>query len=392
MTDAALEVQWFGSYSRGEGYPRSATLIDGLRDQGCRVTELHAPLFQGAGDRVSAAGGGGALRLLTRQTVAAARLAGAWFREDAPDVTVVGSGGLFDVPLLRFLQNIERGPCVYDAFIPQYDTVVRDRQLASPDSLRAKLLFRAERLACRLADAVLCDTSAHADLLARDYAVPRERFHVIPVAQPGPDAPSPLPADDGLRVLLVASFIPLHGVETVIAAAQRLTDSGIELEIIGHGQEFDRLAPHAAALPHVHLSGRFQPEAEVRAALRRAHVGLGVFGTTEKAARVLPLKAAMTLSEARALVTADTPAARDALGESGDAALLVPPGDADALASALVRLREDPELRAALATKGRRLYEERFTPQAVGSRLVETLHALVKASGSGESRTAPLVD
>jgi glycogen(starch) synthase len=47
----------------------------------------------------------------------------------------------------------------------------------------------------------------------------------------------------------------------------------------------------------------------------------------------------------------------------GRHAVLVPPDDPCALADALSRMLDDPPLRAALAARGRRLFEERFSPE-----------------------------
>ena len=58
---------------------------------------------------------------------------------------MVGYGGLLDVGILRMLQNLDRLPVVWDAFVPLYDSVVRDRALAAPDSFRARTLLRIER-------------------------------------------------------------------------------------------------------------------------------------------------------------------------------------------------------------------------------------------------------
>ena len=58
--------------------------------------------------------------------------------------------------------------------------------------------------------------------------------------------------------------------------------------------------------------------------------------------------------------------------EDGAEALLVPPGDADALAGALRRLLGSPELRARLAAGGRRAHDRRFS----ASRLVAGLEAV----------------
>jgi glycosyltransferase involved in cell wall biosynthesis len=53
----------------------------------------------------------------------------------------------------------------------------------------------------------------------------------------------------------------------------------------------------------------------------------------------------------------------------GESALLIPPGDASALAGALARLAGDAELRARLAAAGRRLFEERFAAEPFAAAL-----------------------
>ena len=75
-----MRVLWFGSYSKGPGYPRSETLIAGLRELGHDVVEVHVPLFDGAPDRVALGAGRGAARLAWRQAMAAVRLAARYFR------------------------------------------------------------------------------------------------------------------------------------------------------------------------------------------------------------------------------------------------------------------------------------------------------------------------
>ena len=82
-----------------------------------------------------------------------------------------------------------------------------------------------------------------------------------------------------------------------------------------------------------------------------AGCALGIFGTSAKAARVIPNKAFQALACGTPLVTADTPAARELLVD-GESALLVPPGDPEALADAVRRLAGDAAWRGGSAQAG----------------------------------------
>ena len=101
--------------------------------------------------------------------------------------------------------------------------------------------------------------------------------------------------------------------------------------------------------------------------LNRATCALGIFGTSAKAQRVIPNKAFQALACGTPLVTADTPAARELLVD-GESALLVPPGDPEALAGALHRLAAEPELAPRLGAAGHSLYRERASEEVLGRR------------------------
>jgi glycosyltransferase involved in cell wall biosynthesis len=82
---------------------------------------------------------------------------------------------------------------------------------------------------------------------------------------------------------------------------------------------------------------------------------------------VIPNKAFQALACGTPLVTGDTPGARELL-VAGESALLVPPGDAEALMQALRRLAGDPELASRLSAGGRAAYEARASEDVLGRR------------------------
>jgi glycosyltransferase involved in cell wall biosynthesis len=82
---------------------------------------------------------------------------------------------------------------------------------------------------------------------------------------------------------------------------------------------------------------------------------------------VIPNKAFQALACGVPLVTADTPAARELLADE-ETALLVPPGDPDALAEALRRLAAEPETARRIALAGQAVYRERASEEVLGRR------------------------
>jgi glycosyltransferase involved in cell wall biosynthesis len=94
---------------------------------------------------------------------------------------------------------------------------------------------------------------------------------------------------------------------------------------------------------------------------------------------VIPNKAYQALACGRALITGDTPAARELLRDGVDA-LLVPPGDPRALAHAVRRLAGDAALTARIAEAGRETYVARAGEAALGRRWRRLLEDLIARS------------
>jgi len=111
-------------------------------------------------------------------------------------------------------------------------------------------------------------------------------------------------------------------------------------------------------------------------AIRQAGCSLGIFGTSGKARRVIPNKAFQAIACGAPLITADTPAARELLSDEASA-LLVPAGDAEALAGAIRGLASDPELAGRIAAGGRAAYEGKASEAVLGEQWREIIERLL---------------
>jgi glycosyltransferase involved in cell wall biosynthesis len=257
----------------------------------------------------------------------AARLARAQPRlahriEGSFDAVVVGYPGHVDVfTARRACPNV---PLVLNPLVSLTDTFVHDRRRFAPGSLAARTLAAIDRRAFRSADVVVADTAAHAELFATLGA---QRVEVCFV---GADERVFFPGSERREqtALFVGKLIPLHGVATILAAAAFAPD--VPFRIVGSGQ----LQPLLASTPANVEWVPWIEYARLGDEYRRAGCALGIFGSSAKAARVVPNKAFQALACGTPLVTADTPAARELLRD-GESALLVPAGDAPTLADAI---------------------------------------------------------
>jgi len=379
-----VRICYFGTYSDQEGYPMNRVLLAGLEAAGCTVIPCHVRVWEDAADKMAGVGGGRAVVRALRLAAAWGRLAVRFARLPDYDVLVVGYVGHLDLLLAKALGLFRPRPVVLNALISLHDTVVTDRGLVSPGTLKARLLAWLDRTAFRLADRVLIDTDAHGRHLAEVYGAAPERLVRVRVgADPAgvPEAPPEPPADGPVTVLYFGTYIALHGVPTILEAARRLAGrGGLRFVMLGRGQELAAMQAAAGDLGNVRFDPRWVDRAALLEAVAASHVCLGVFGTGAKAGRVIPCKVYDALAMGRPVVTADTPAARELLTDGADA-VLVPPGDPDALAKALAALADDPERRAALGRAGHATFRARCTPEAIGRELAQALETLVAPVG-----------
>ena len=282
-----------------------------------------------------------------------------------PDVVVFLYPGHLDACVLGPIARIRRIPAVLDVFISLYDTVVVDRGLRSPRSPVALATRALDVLACWSVPTVVVDTPEHADFFARFTRRGRGHFAVLWVGAEESQFTAEPDAGDDACILWYLTYIPLHGFETVARAAALLADDGRVFRLIGDGQERGAAEKLARELGLTNMEFvAAVPESELAREIGRASICLGVFGTSDKAARVVPNKVFQCAAAGRALVTAATPAIETAFG---DALVTVPVGDEHALADAIRSLRGPARLEA--TARARAVFVERYSEAALAGDL-----------------------
>jgi glycosyltransferase involved in cell wall biosynthesis len=230
---------------------------------------------------------------------------------------------------------------------------------------RLRVAYRAyrpfEQALLKRAHAIVTTSRAYLD--ASSALAPwRDKAHVIALGC-GDSAPVPArqdlwPVGDGLRVLAVGRMSRYKGFEVLLDAIAQASDA--RLLLIGEGECAAELRDRVATLrleDRVRFAGAVDDDT-----LLGAYAAADVF--------VLP---SLNRGEAFGLVLleamrAGVPVIASAIAGSGigdvvadgETGLLVAPGDADALADALARMR-DADLRRRLGNDGRRRWLEHFT-------------------------------
>lgn len=351
------------------GKPRTRILIGGLRSQNAIVAECICDVWGGVEDKSEVKSAGERLGVLIRYCLAYPILVFRYLRAPRHDAVMVAYMGHFDVLVLWPFAKLRGAKVVWDAFLSLYGTVVEDRKMIAAGRPLARLLHNLEKFACRAADVVILDTHAHADYFRNRYRLRPEKVISVWVGVETDifdrrAVAAPPARKDDFSVLFYGQFIPLHGVEHIVDAARRTRDPSIKWTLIGQGQERAKIDALLSKLklPSVRLID-WTDYTALPDMIARADLCLGIFGDSDKAARVIPNKVFQILAMGRPLATADTPAIREIVSKETPGVWLVPPGSGAALAESVAAAkRRRDEGGHELLYPG---IEQQISPQAI---------------------------
>ena len=265
----------------------------------------------------------------------------------------------------------------------------RRHDLAAAPTLRKKLatsrwysFLRMQRQVVQRLPAVLTVSRNSAADIVRDFAVPAERLTVVPVGvETDVFRPPASPRVPGRIVATASADVPLKGLVPLLEAVAKLrTERDVELVVVG------RAKPGGAAASAIDRLGLSDAVRFLSGLSEPALVDL--FGSAEIA--VVPslyegfsLPAIEAMACGTPLVATTAGALPEVVGPDGVSALHVPPGDPEALAAAMGRLLDDPELAARLGAAGRQRVVEHYTWRAVARSTVAWYRSVLADRDAG---------
>jgi glycosyltransferase involved in cell wall biosynthesis len=165
------------------------------------------------------------------------------------------------------------------------------------------------------------------------------------------------PSGGALRLACVGTLHEVKGQHFLVDACRRLAQRGVELrcDFVGDGPDrasLERAARAAGLGERVRFLGSL-PREQVAACLREADVAVVPSVPTRDGRREgIPVALMEAAASGKPVVASRLSGIPEAI-EHGAEGLLVPPGDAEALADALAALAADPELRRRLGAAAR---------------------------------------
>jgi len=233
-----------------------------------------------------------------------------------------------------------------------------------------RMQARVARRVARSGPLITVSESSKRDI-CRDFRVRPERVHIIPL---GVDTrvfrPRPTPRVPGRIVAVASADSPMKGTATLLRAVGKLaTDTDAHLIIVGKpAPATQRLTVQLSLADRVTFTHGLSDEA-FSALLASAETAV-----VPSLYEGFSLPAVEHMASGTPLVASRTGALPEV---TGDAALLVMPGEDEELAAVLRRLHDSPAERAALAQRALRRVGERFAWPAVARATVEQyLHTM----------------
>ncbi|OHA18461.1 MAG: hypothetical protein A2664_00770 [Candidatus Taylorbacteria bacterium RIFCSPHIGHO2_01_FULL_46_22b] len=280
--------------------------------------------------------------------------------------------------VVSFLSS--RKKIIYNALASAYEAYVLDRGMYPKYSFRAFLWWTVDFLSFQLADAVLVESQAQLEFIARTFFAPRRKLHVVYTGVSEslfhPDATVTKKTD--FTVAFRGILIPATGIEVVLEAAKLLKDEQIHFWISGWGQLQAKVSEYITSnsLTNVTLNTLFLEPDDLRTRMLSAHILLGQFSSNSRLDRTIQHKTSEALALGMPYITRDSVSNREILRDKENV-LFVTPSDPIDLKEKILLLQSDIALRERLGAAARVTFINKLSQVVLGEEVAKVLYTVM---------------
>ena len=272
--------------------------------------------------------------------------------------------------MTKFYSKYRKIPIVYDYFISKFQTFYEDREIFSRKNkifkvLKYAFLYCLDYFECLLSDSVILDTNTHIEYFTKKFKLKKKKFTKIlvgaePIFRVSNIAINRDREFKKFKVGFWGTYIPLHGIEYIIKAANLLKeDRRITFSLLGRGQTYEKIIELAKSLNLENIEFlNMVPLHELPLFISGCDIGLGIFGKREKSSCVIPNKVFEAIQMKVPIITSDTPAIRE-LFTHMENIYLCQKSNHHSLTNAILDLVNDQKLRNKISENAFQLYREK---------------------------------
>ncbi len=289
---------------------------------------------------------------------------------EKPDVYMLGFRG---TELFWLVRLITAGkPLIYDEFLNPYLWTIEEHKKFKKGSVLEKLVRFYTKYTLNAADYVLSDTYAHASYSFTNFGISSDKFTTLYV---GTDEKvftesSSKEKDNkkSFNVFFYGNFLPLHGINHIINAAEALKDKkDIQFTIIGGANRKEDMEVFLADVAKRKLNNvEHKPWVEYEELpdyIRRSDLCLGgPFAGTPQAQKVITGKAYQFLSIAKPTIIGAIDEEVGFVDKRN--CLLIKQGSTDELVANILWAYENQDKLAKIGKSGQDLYKKKFSQAA----------------------------
>ena len=286
-----------------------------------------------------------------------------------PDYYILGFRGyeiFWIVRLITFGKML-----ILDHMMSPYDSLLNEKKIVKKGGLIDRFIYFYEKSILRHADVILTDTDLHKTYFTSQFAVNAEKIHSIPVGT-DEDVFKSVPfisykgKKDFFNVLFYGSFLPLHGIDIILAAADLLQDKPISFIIIGGKgkalRDFNEMKKRLGLNNIIHK--KWASYEQLPDVIQKANVCLGgPFGNTGQAHRVITGKTFQFLAMGKPAIVGKIE--HDYGFRNKENCLLVSQGNEKNLAEAILWCSENQDKLPVIGSKGLKLYRNNFSTDSI---------------------------
>lgn len=295
-------------------------------------------------------------------------------KEKWADVYILGFRGHELYWPLRMI--VGRKPIIIDAMMSPFAALREESKYGLPGIMASGIVHPIEKSILQDSHTVLTDTELHAQYFSKEFGIPARKIFAIPVgAIEIKKAEKKANQRHEISLLFYGSFLPLHGVDIIIAAASLLSDLRVRFDFIGGGPEaaeaLARSFPSSSTLHYTHRE--WVPFDElIQSTIPQADICLGgPFGNTVQARRVVTGKTSQCLAAGKPTIIGKIDEDYGFIDKEN--CLLVDQGSPESLATTIRWAVEHQDQLDGIGAKGAKMYQRSLSITVIQKKLEKIL-------------------